>query len=162
MSIFAVKHLESYNQYNMSVETMNAAQMMILESFAGAQDEKELNALMDLLRKVYQTILYHICRHYITGAVTVGRDYLSSPHHLWDRWYRIPFDWLPPHCAVRHQRRDSSPAAPAPSVAHVRRNVGPASYTPPCSCNTSHRDSRQASVPHRQTQGCRPSSSYTD
>ena len=37
----------------MSVETMNASQMMILESFAGAQDEQELNDLMDVLRNFY-------------------------------------------------------------------------------------------------------------
>ena len=41
----------------MSVETMNASQMMILESFAGAQDEQELNALMDVLRNFYATRL---------------------------------------------------------------------------------------------------------
>ncbi len=32
---------------------MNESQMMILESFAGAQDEQELNALMDVLRNFY-------------------------------------------------------------------------------------------------------------
>ena len=37
----------------MQVNTMNQSQMMILESFAGAQDEQELNALMDLLRDFY-------------------------------------------------------------------------------------------------------------
>ena len=31
--------------------------MMILESFAGAQDEQELNALMDVLRNFYATRL---------------------------------------------------------------------------------------------------------
>ena len=41
----------------MSVETMNVSQMMILESFAGAQDEQELNALMDVLRNFYATRL---------------------------------------------------------------------------------------------------------
>lgn len=41
----------------MSVETMNASQMMILESFAGAHDEQELNALMDVLRNFYATRL---------------------------------------------------------------------------------------------------------
>ena len=41
----------------MSVETMNASQMMILESFAGAQDEQELNALMDVLKNFYATRL---------------------------------------------------------------------------------------------------------
>ena len=41
----------------MSVETMSASQMMILESFAGAQDEQELNALMDVLRNFYATRL---------------------------------------------------------------------------------------------------------
>ena len=37
----------------MQVNTMNETQMMILESFAGAQDEQELNALMDVLRNFY-------------------------------------------------------------------------------------------------------------
>ena len=32
---------------------MNQSQMMILESFAGAQDEQELNDLMDVLRNFY-------------------------------------------------------------------------------------------------------------
>lgn len=37
----------------MYVNTLNESQMMILESFAGAQDEKELNALMDVLRNFH-------------------------------------------------------------------------------------------------------------
>ena len=37
----------------MQVNTMNESQMMILESFAGARDEQELNALMDVLRNFY-------------------------------------------------------------------------------------------------------------
>jgi hypothetical protein len=37
----------------MQVDTMNESQMMILESFAGAQDEQELNALMDVLKNFY-------------------------------------------------------------------------------------------------------------
>ena len=37
----------------MQVNTMNESQMMRLESFAGAQDEQELNALMDVLRNFY-------------------------------------------------------------------------------------------------------------
>ena len=37
----------------MQVNTMNESQMMILESFAGAQDEQELNALRDVLRNFY-------------------------------------------------------------------------------------------------------------
>ena len=32
---------------------MNPSQMMILESFAGARDEQELNDLMDVLRTFY-------------------------------------------------------------------------------------------------------------
>lgn len=32
---------------------MNQSQMMILESFAGAQDEQEVNDLMDVLRSFY-------------------------------------------------------------------------------------------------------------
>ena len=32
---------------------MNQSQMMILESFAGAQDEQEVNDLMEVLRKFY-------------------------------------------------------------------------------------------------------------
>ena len=41
----------------MQVNSMNPSQMMILESFAAAQDEQELNALMDLLRNFYATRL---------------------------------------------------------------------------------------------------------
>ena len=37
----------------MRLNTMNQSQMMILESFAGAQDEQELNELMDVLRDFY-------------------------------------------------------------------------------------------------------------
>ena len=41
----------------MQVDTMNESQMMILESFAGAKDEEELNALMDVLRNFYASRL---------------------------------------------------------------------------------------------------------
>jgi hypothetical protein len=41
----------------MQIETMNRSQMMILESFAGAQDEQELEAPMDVLRNFYATRL---------------------------------------------------------------------------------------------------------
>lgn len=41
----------------MQINTMNKSQMMIIESFAGAQDEQELNALMDVLRNFYATRL---------------------------------------------------------------------------------------------------------
>jgi hypothetical protein len=41
----------------MQLSTMNESQMMILESFAGAQDEQELNALMDVLRNFYASRL---------------------------------------------------------------------------------------------------------
>ena len=41
----------------MQINTMNESQMMILESFAGAQDEQELNALMDVLRYFYASRL---------------------------------------------------------------------------------------------------------
>ena len=34
----------------MQLNTMNEAQMMILESFAGAADDQEVNDLMDVLR----------------------------------------------------------------------------------------------------------------
>lgn len=37
----------------MQVNTMNESQRMIIESFAGAQDEQEINALMDVLRNFY-------------------------------------------------------------------------------------------------------------
>ena len=37
----------------MQIKTMNPSQMMILESFAGARDEQELNDLMDVLRDFY-------------------------------------------------------------------------------------------------------------
>ena len=41
----------------MQVGTMNKTQMMILESFAGAEDEQELEALMAVLRDFYATRL---------------------------------------------------------------------------------------------------------
>ena len=41
----------------MQINTMNQSQMMILESFAGVQDEQELNALMDVLRNFYASRL---------------------------------------------------------------------------------------------------------
>ena len=41
----------------MQVDTKNESQMMILESFAGAKDEEELNALMDVLRNFYASRL---------------------------------------------------------------------------------------------------------
>ena len=41
----------------MQVETLNESQMMILESFAGAQDEQELEALMEVLRNFYASRL---------------------------------------------------------------------------------------------------------
>ena len=37
----------------MQLETMNEVQMMILESFASATDEQEVNDLMDVLRLFY-------------------------------------------------------------------------------------------------------------
>ena len=37
----------------MQLNTMNEAQMMILESFASATDEQEVNDLMDVLRLFY-------------------------------------------------------------------------------------------------------------
>jgi len=36
---------------------MNESQMMLLESFAGAHDEQELNDLMDVLRDFYASRL---------------------------------------------------------------------------------------------------------
>ena len=37
----------------MQIDTLNQSQIMILESFAGAQDEQEVNDLMDVLRDFY-------------------------------------------------------------------------------------------------------------
>lgn len=37
----------------LQLNTMNEAQMMILESFAGATDEQELYDLMDVIRDFY-------------------------------------------------------------------------------------------------------------
>ena len=37
----------------LQLNTMNEAQMMILESFAGATDGQELNDLMDVIRDFY-------------------------------------------------------------------------------------------------------------
>ena len=41
----------------MQVDTLNESQMMILESFAGAQDEQEVEALMEVLRNFYASRL---------------------------------------------------------------------------------------------------------
>ena len=41
------------NKDMMQLNTMNEAQMMILESFASATDEQEINDLMDVLRLFY-------------------------------------------------------------------------------------------------------------
>ena len=41
----------------MQVETLNESQMMILESFAGAQDEQGVEALMEVLRNFYASRL---------------------------------------------------------------------------------------------------------
>ena len=41
----------------MQVETLNESQKMILESFAGAQDEQEVEALMEVLRNFYASRL---------------------------------------------------------------------------------------------------------
>ena len=37
----------------MEATTLNKSQRMILESFAGAKDEQEVNALMDVLQNFY-------------------------------------------------------------------------------------------------------------
>lgn len=37
----------------MEATTLNKSQMMILESFDGAKDEQEVNALMDVLQNFY-------------------------------------------------------------------------------------------------------------
>ena len=50
----ALKNFADNTKNNvMEVSSMNQSQMMILESFAGAQDEQEVNDLMEVLRKFY-------------------------------------------------------------------------------------------------------------
>jgi hypothetical protein len=71
----------------MQLNTMNQSQMMILESFAGAQDEQELNALMDVLRDFYASRLEaEMTRLWDNGTLDQGaldelrREHLRTPY----------------------------------------------------------------------------------
>ena len=66
----------------MQVDTMNESQMMILESFAGAKDEEELNALMDVLRNFYASRLEaEMQRLWDTGTLDQEKlDQLREEH----------------------------------------------------------------------------------
>ena len=66
---------------------MNKSQMMILESFAGAQDEQEVNALMDLLRDFYaQRLEKEMQRLWDDGTLDGERLEQLQGEHL-----RIPY-----------------------------------------------------------------------
>ena len=72
----------------MQVNAMNKAQMMILDSFAGARDEQELNALMDLLRNFYASRLEaEMQRLWDNGTLDqqaldqLREEHLRTPYH---------------------------------------------------------------------------------
>ena len=67
---------------------MNQSQMMILESFAGAQDEQELNDLMDVLRNFYaQRLEREMKRLWDNGTLDEEKleqlrgEHLRVPYH---------------------------------------------------------------------------------
>ena len=66
----------------MQVDTMNESQMMILESFAGAHDEEEVNALMDVLRNFYASRLEaEMQRLWVNGTLDQEKlDQLRKEH----------------------------------------------------------------------------------
>lgn len=72
----------------MQINTMNQSQMMILESFAGAQDEQELNDLMDVLRNFYaQRLELEMQRLWDNGVLDEKKleqlqgEHLRTPYH---------------------------------------------------------------------------------
>ena len=71
----------------MQINTMNESQMMILESFAGAQDEQELNALMDVLRNFYTSRLEAEMQH-LWDDGTLNQQVLDK---LRDEHLRTPY-----------------------------------------------------------------------
>ncbi len=66
----------------MQVRTMNTAQRMILESFAGARDENEAKALMTVLRNFYaQQLEVEMQRLWDNGTLNQERlDQLRDEH----------------------------------------------------------------------------------
>lgn len=72
----------------MQLNTMNEAQMMILESFAGATDEQEINDLTDVLRLFYARRLeQEMNRLWDDG--TLNQDALDQ---LKDKHLRTPYN----------------------------------------------------------------------
>ena len=72
----------------MQLSRMNQSQMMILESFAGVQDEHELNELMDLLRSFYaQRLEREMQRLWDNGTLDQQKlnemrdEHLRTPYH---------------------------------------------------------------------------------
>lgn len=72
----------------MQIDRMNQSQMMILESFAGAQDEQELNDLMDVLRNFYaQRLEREMIRLWDNGTLDSNKleqlrnEHLRTPYH---------------------------------------------------------------------------------
>ena len=68
---------------------MNQSQMMILESFAGAQDEQEVNDLMDVLRSFYaQRLEKEIQRLWDNGTLDEQQlkqlrgEHLRTPYRI--------------------------------------------------------------------------------
>lgn len=72
----------------MQISSMNQSQMMILESFAGAHDEQELNDLMDVLRDFYaQRLEREMQRLWDAGTLDEKQlellrgEHLRTPYH---------------------------------------------------------------------------------
>ena len=67
----------------MQVNAMNQSQMMIIESFAGAQDDQELNDLMDMLRDFYaQRLERELQRLWDNGTLDGDRLMQLRGEHL--------------------------------------------------------------------------------
>ena len=72
----------------MQLKSLNQSQMMILESFAGAQDEHEVNELMDVLRGFYaQRLEREMQELWDTGTLDDDKlkelrsEHLRTPYH---------------------------------------------------------------------------------
>lgn len=72
----------------MQLKTMNSAQMMILESFAGVKDQQEMDELMDLLRNFYASRLEkEMQRLWDNGTLDektleqLNEEHLRTPYH---------------------------------------------------------------------------------
>ena len=72
----------------MQLKTINSAQMMIFESFAGVKDQQEMDELMDLLRNFYASRLEkEMQRLWDNGTLDektleqLKEEHLRTPYH---------------------------------------------------------------------------------